>query len=531
LHDLRHTIAALCAAIVLLAAAAPAAATPHVLTFADGIDLTGLNPLRPEAAPNYELNYLTMAYFTRYGEHGVQPELLAALPTKGNGGISADGKTLTFKLKRGLKWSDGTPLTAADVAFTVATIKDPKANSEYLSTFAEVASVDAPDDATAIFHLTKPHGQALEDYFSSRSAAILPKHLLAGTDVNTAPYLELPVGAGPFRYTKWVRGDRVELERNPYYALGTPKLDRIVYKMIPTEAGTITALRTGEVDVALSATYPDYVPVASDPTIKVITRVGVRPSRLTINVTRPVLADVNVRHALRLATDRASILQRSYLGAGALAESMVDLSDPYVARIPHVAYDVAAANALLDRSGWKRGADGVRVKNGVRLAIEVIGGAGSSFVDQILELTRESWASIGVDVTTKRYPLSLMFAPAEQGGILFGGKFDVALFSNGEVSAADVAGPKCTEIPPNGTNFSRLCVPALDALTDKANAIYDPAVAGPLYRDIQVRQFELEPWIVLVLRNELWLYRANVTGVKLYPFAYFYDPMTIDVPT
>lgn len=508
---------------------APASATPHVLTFADGTDLTGLNPLRPEAAPNYELNYLTMGYLARYGEHGIAPELLAALPTARNGGISADGKTIVFKLRRGLKWSDGAPLTAADVAFSVATIQDPNANSQYLSTFADVTSVDTPDDVTAVFHLSRPHGQALEDFFSSRSAPLLPKHLLTGVPINSAPYLQLPIGAGPFRYTKWVRGDRVELERNPYYALGTPKLERIVYKMIPTITGTVTALRTGEVDIALSSTYPDYKPIENDPSIKLITMPGVRPSNFVLNVTRGALGDVNVRRALRLGTDRASILARSYLGAGVLSESRINAGDPFVAHIPLVRYDPAAANALLDRAGWKRGPDGMRAKNGQPLALELVGGAGSTFVDQILELTRADWTALGIAVTTKRYQLSLMFAPAEQGGILFGGKFDIALFSTGEQTAADGAGPECKDIPPHGTNFGRLCDRAFDALIDRANTIYDPAVAGPLYREIQQRQFDLTAYIVLALRNELWLNRANVSGAKLYPFAFFYDPLTLDV--
>lgn len=122
-----------------------------------------------------------------------------------------------------------------------------------------------------------------------------------------------------------------------------------------------------------------------------------------------------------------------------------------------------------------------------------------------------------------------MFAPAEQGGILFGGKFDVALFSYGEQSAAEAAGPKCKDIPPNGANFGRFCVASFQALIDTADATYDPVEAGALYREVQVRQSELVPLIVLVMRNELWLDRKNVTGATLYPFAYFYDPMTIDV--
>ena len=422
------------------------------------------------------------------------------------------------------------PADVGRIAFTVATINAPKTNSQYHAGFDKIVRVDTPNETTAILHLTEPYGLALDTFFSSRSASLLPRHLLRGLDVNTAPNNALPVGAGPFRFTKWERGDRVELERNPYYALGTPKLERIIFKMIPTDSGTATAVRTGEIDSALGLTYSDVKPVEADPAIHVITLHGVRPSRLTLNVTHPLLTDPDVRHALRLALNRGSILQRSYLGSGVLAESPVTTADPDVARIPLVPYDPAAAARLLDRAGWKVGTDGIRVKNGQRLELEVAAGAGSGFVDQILELMRADWNAVGVAVTTKRYQLSMMFAQAEDGGIVFGGKFDVALFSIGEQSAAEAAvAPLCSRIPPKGTNFSRLCVPAYDALVAKAGATYDPAVAGPLYREAQVRVADLTPAIVLALRNELYLVRDNVAGATIYPFAFFYDPLTLDV--
>jgi peptide/nickel transport system substrate-binding protein len=507
-----------------------ALAEPHVLNFSDGLDLTGLNPLQPQAAPNYEIAYLTMAYLTRYGPAGLQPELLDELPTQRDGTISLDGKTIRLKLKPDLKWADGQPLTSADIAFTIATINDPKTISQYKDGFQYITGVDTPDPATAVVHLSQPYGQALRILFSSRSAPVLPKHLLAGADVNTAPYNQLPVGAGPFRMTKWTRGDRVEMERNPFYANGTPKLERIVYHMIPTVSGAVTALRTGEVDTVMTLAYSDYKPYENDPTIKAIVMRGVRPGKFTLNVKRPALADIAVRRALRLATDRAGILQRSYFGGGVLSETGVSAVDPYAARIPLVRYDPKAAAALLDRAGWKVGSDGVRVKNGQRLTIELIGGAGSSFVDQILELVRANWSAIGIDVTTKRYPLSLMFGPRDQGGILFGGKFDVALFSTGQVTAAEYAdGFECRDIPPNGTNVSQLCDPPLDKLVDRALKTYDPSAAGIMFVKAQHDIFVDTPEIVLTLRNEYYPYRDNVTGAHFSPFAFFYDPLTIDV--
>jgi peptide/nickel transport system substrate-binding protein len=358
----------------------------------------------------------------------------------------------------------------------------------------------------------------------------LPKHLLAGADVNTAPYNELPVGAGPFRITAWQRGDRVEMERNPYYASGTPKLAKVVYHMIPTIGGSVTALRTGEVDALMELAYSDDKPLESDPGIRVVIMRGVRPSHLSINVARPLLSDPAVRAALRMGTDRSSILERSYLGGGVLSETAVSSVDPYAAHIPLVSFDPKRAAAILDRAGWKLGSDGIRTKNGQRLSIELIGGAGSSFVDQILELVRTNWSAIGIDVSTKRYPLSLMFAPRDAGGILFGGKFDVALFSTGQVMADDYAtGFFCREIPPNGTNFSRLCDKLLDGEMDRALATYDPVTAGKLFVDGQRRIFADAPEIVLTLRNEYYPIRDGVIGAHMSPFAFFFDPLTIDV--
>ena len=133
-----------------------------------------------------------------------------------------------------------------------------------------------------------------------------------------------------------------------------------------------------------------------------------------------------------------------------LSETRVSGADAYQAKIPLVPYDPAAANAALEAAGWKRGPDGVPIKNGVRLQITITAGSGAGFVDQELEIIREDWSKVGIDVQTRRQPLSMMFAPADQGGTLFSGKFDGAIYSVGETKSDGLSTFKCAYIPPTG---------------------------------------------------------------------------------
>lgn len=508
----------------------PAIATPHVLAFAEGIEVTNLDPLNPVAEPNAELNWITMAYLVRFGPHGYYPDLATVVPSLHNGGISADGKTLTFHLRKNLRWSDGAPLTSEDIKFSVGLIADPKTISSYRDGFPWVERVDTPDATTAILHLTRIYGGALGTYFSARSAPVLPKHLLAGSAYATSSYVQLPVGSGPFRYSRWLRGERIELERNPYYYGPKPKLEKIIFKMIPNRSSSIVALRTGEVDYLPTQTYGEYKEAASGGHVGVQIARGVIPTELSLNLARPILADRSVRRALLLGTNRASVLQRAFLGKGLLSEGVVSLDDPYVARLPRVGYDPVAARAILEHAGWHRGPDGIRRKNGERLHLDIVAANGAGFVDEILELVRADWNAIGVEVETKRYPLTLMFATADQGGVLFGSRFDVALYGMTTLESSDLGDSVlCRDRPPNGSNFFNLCDRKLDAITDRADASYDPAVFGPLYERVQQIVAADEPFIVLALGDSYSVYSGAVTGLDIEPFAYFPDFRTLDV--
>jgi peptide/nickel transport system substrate-binding protein len=218
--------------------------------------------------------------------------------------------------------------------------------------------------------LREPYGEIVPVLFStSNGFAVLPKHLLGSLpDINKAPYNDLPVGIGPFRYAAWKRGDAVELEANPYYWRGRPRLQRVIMKIIPDRNTALTQLQTGEIDLWFPFGGVFLSRVQAIPSVNVIRQPAYAYNEIALNVKNPALADPTVRQALRLATDRKTLRDKVGHGVGILQDVAAPLVDPAVPKdIPFVAYDPDKANALLDRDGWVRGSDGVRSKNGVRL--------------------------------------------------------------------------------------------------------------------------------------------------------------------
>ncbi|MDP9023950.1 MAG: ABC transporter substrate-binding protein, partial [Candidatus Eremiobacteraeota bacterium] len=176
--------------------------TPHVLTISDGGDVTTLNPHLSQFASVANLSEMTMAWLLKWDEHNQPyPELATEVPTKANGGISKDGLTITYHLRKGVRWSDGAPFDADDVVFSTAAVNNP-ANDEG-SRLDQIVNVDEPDKFTVVFHLKKPYSLSTVVFFSSCCAnpSLLPKHLLAQyPNINDVPSNSLPVGIGPFKF-------------------------------------------------------------------------------------------------------------------------------------------------------------------------------------------------------------------------------------------------------------------------------------------------------------------------------------------
>ncbi len=523
------------AAAAMLAFAPPASAyAPHELRWADNQDISSLDPFLATSANVVPLSELTMAEFTRYDAHGnAIPELVTALPTKANGGVSADGKTITWHVRRNVKWSDGAPFTASDVAYTFRVAMDPGNAIASREVWERLAAVTAPDPATVVFRFKHPYALFVQDYFSTQSTScILPEHLLGpGTAIDNAPYNGLPVGIGPFRYVAYHRGDDVEMEANPYYWRGKPKLQRVIYKIITDENTLFTQLETGELDLW------DVINGALAQRVKTIpgrafsTRLSPYQESIYLNARRPAVADATVRRALELAVDRRLILAKVALGNGVPAQSVVPQFAEGSSALPVVPYNPARAAALLDAAGWKRESDGVRRKNGVPLTIDLAIPAGQPTRATTAAVLHDDWTAIGVGVTIHAWAAAQYFAPAAAGGVLETGKFDAAIAAGslGPVYANINGTFDCASIPPNGFNFSYGCDPAIDALNDRYLESFAAPERESIAAEMQRRLNDRVPAIVLYERTFLAAYDARLSGYHPSSFSYWGDPLQLDI--
>ena len=519
------------------ASAAPASNSftiPHTLRIGDNLNITTLNSHLGTALSLANIASLTAAWLLKTDIHNQPvPELATVVPSQANGGISKDGLTITWHLRHGVKWSDGAPFDADDVVFSTNAVLN-KANNEVgRSGWDLITKIEEPDKYTVVFHLRKKYSSFWPTFFGTGGAnpSILPKHILGGLpNINNAPFNALPIGIGPFRITKWIRDDRVEMEANPYYFRGEPKIKHVVYRFLPDRNTILTQLQTGEIDVwpYVGTGYVDRVKAL--PTAAVQQFPGFLYGHLDFNMQHPVFRDLAVRQALRLAVDRAEINQKVNHGAGVVSETPITPVSPMYTPLALQPFDLARANALLDGDGWTRGADGVRVKNGQRLSLVVTLGAGNADSDAAIEQIRQTWTKIGVAMQVRRYDSALYFALQEQGGIIFSGKFDVAFFYWGLDPTGSLSNEfACDNIPPNGENDDRYCNAQLDTALESVLETYDPEQRRADVAKVQTLVDEQVPQIVLFIRDDIYAYNHDLKNWHPNAIAPFDQMQDVDI--
>jgi len=510
------------------------ATQPHVLRWADSLDVSSLNPLIATTGNATPLAELTMAEFTRFDARGnAIPDLVTVIPSKANGGVSADGRTITWHLRRGVRWSDGAPFDASDVTYTFRVANDPRNNIAVRDPWARLRAIDAPDRYTVVMRFKQPYALFIQDYFSTQSSnCVLPRHLLGpGTLINDAPYNALPVGIGPFRFTAYHRGDRVEMEANPFYWRGKPKLHGVVYKIVTDVNTLLTQLETGELDLGDTLEGPVARRAKALPGKRTDTRLSPFMAGIFFNLAHHVVADGAVRRALSWATDRQAVLDRVSLGFGVLTESVVPQTTVDALDLPVPRYDPARAARLLDADGWRRGADGLRRKNGVLLAVDFAVPAGYAPSATLAALMHDDWEAIGVAVTIRTWSDAQFFAPYSESGILQSGRFDSANYSQGLGPIyANINGVfDCASFPPGGQNVTRYCDRTVDALNDRYLQAFDPRERVALAAAFQRRIDADLPAIILYERTFLAVYDARLTGYHPNRFSYWGDPLQLDI--
>lgn len=282
--------------------------------------------------------------------------------------VSADGKTITFNLRKGVKWHDGRDFTSADVQFSALKVWK-ELHPRGRSTFAKLTAVETPSPHIAIFKLSEA-SPYLMAALSGYESQVLPKHLYDGTDIAQNPYNNKPVGTGPFVFREWQKGSFILLEKNPaYWGKGKPYLDKLVLRIIPDAAARAAAFETGEVLLGGFSPVPlnDVKRLEAGGKFEIETRgyEYLAPMfLLEFNLRTRFLQDKRVRQAIAHAIDQNLVVRTLWYGFGKPATGPVPsvLTQFYTAEVAKYPFDPKRAEALLDEAGFKRGGDGKRFK-------------------------------------------------------------------------------------------------------------------------------------------------------------------------
>jgi peptide/nickel transport system substrate-binding protein len=424
---------------------------------------------------------------------------------------SADGKAVTFKLHPNVRWHDGKPVTAHDVKFTFDTIIRKKYPAYVV--LKNVKEITVSDDHTLVLHLIDPEVGFVPmlAQVSTWTAKVYPKHLWEGQDgFDTGPYVNNPVGSGPFKFVRWEKGGTLELEANKDYFRGPPKIDRLVFRQI----SDVNVARA-EFDAGRLHYLPyDYAPplaevpaLQADKGLKVVFTPSHFSRDIQLNLKRPPLDNLQVRQAIAHAIDRDGMNKLAFNGlwtAGphASVESQGDWINRN-ARFP--AFDRARAEKLLDEAGFPR------KEGGWRFSISVTHPA---FVDcrSMMEVLVQQLRQVGINARLEQFDQATWFRRVQEKN------FDISCYFTRYGPDPDAYREHFAT--GGGRNFMSYSNPELDAIAQKAAVLNDPAERRKIYHRIQEIVVRDLPYINLFNEQKTSLVRAGWSGFVVEPEAF-----------
>jgi len=470
------------------------------------------------------------------------PVLADTIPTLKNGGLSKDGQSVVWRLKKNVVWHDGTPFTADDVVFNWTFAIDPANATSTRAAFDDVARVEKIDSVTVKVVYNKP-----QPFWAAvfTSGGLLPRHIfepLKGATSRDAIGMIKPVGTGPYKLVEFKPGDVVRAEINPTYHIpNRPYFDRIEIKCGGDSPGATRAvLQTGEYDFAY------YVLVEED-VLKRIEQGGkgriltvpssgvsfiqanqsdpwteVDGERSSPRSTHPFLTDPAVKTALGLLVDRAAIQENLMGRSGQITANFLNGPDRFRSKNLTWEFNVDKANQILDQGGWGRGADGIRAKDGKRLKM-LYQAAANSTVQKIQAVVKQAAARAGIEIEVKAIQASVFFA-SDVNNVDTNVRFLADLQTYTSFSALD---PQAFmgqflswELPSkenkwNGRNIARWRNREFDALWRQADSEMDPVKRAAQF--IKMNDMVVQSGVVIPFtwRNVLHAAGNSIAGIEL----------------
>ncbi|MEH2005271.1 peptide ABC transporter substrate-binding protein [Nostoc sp.] len=512
---------------------------------------TILNPHLSQGLKDFHASRVTYEPLASYDKDGkFIPFLAAEIPDLVNGGLAKDGKSVIWKLKQGVKWSDGQPFTAQDVVFTYKFLSNPSVGATTTAYYEAVKSVEAVDDHTVKITF-KDANPAWSLPFVGQNGLILPRHIFekyAGANAREAPGNLAPVGTGPYRVVQFKPGDIVIYEANPFFR----EAHQPLFKRVELKGGgdatsaARAVLQTGDVDFAwnLQVETPILKQLEAADKGKVDTVFGGLAEHIFLNQTapnkatndgerssiefpHPFFTDKKVRQAFNYAIDRDTINQQLYGQTGRPISNTLIAPNIYNSPNTKYQFDLKKAAAALDEAGWKdSNGNGVRDKNGVEMSV-VFQTAVNPLRQKTQEIIKQALTSIGVKVELKSIDPSIYFSSDSSNPDTSAHFYaDVQMFTNGNGNPDPGAYMKvwtCAEISQKKNNwsrynFSRFCNPEYDKLWKQSATELNPEKRRQLF--IQMNDLLIKDAIVipLVARAEVSGSSNKLAGVDLTPW-------------
>ena len=486
----------------LVAPAAAAEARPLTLAIED--EPNSLDTIR-NTPFGWELGPLTQGYLFLVDDRGrLVPDRALDLPTRANGGISPDGRTITYRIRTG-RWSDGAPFDARDVAFTIDALRNPRTSVPDTSAVAPIESYRVPAADRIVIHLRRPSAPFVSSFLTlgaNDPFAILPRHIAARYASLDRSSLDTdPVGLGPFKLLRWVRGERLEFVRNPYYWRGPAASPRIDVAIVPNAQTRLLLLRSGNLDlIEVSGAAVDVA--RTIPSVRIVQRTTNVLDYLQFNLRRPPLNAVRVRRAVAQAVDRPKLASAVYHGTLEVSDA-VQFDPRYrtQARLPP--FDPAAARRVLAP---------LHATLDLAIAGEWRNSANAAV------LIAANLAAAGVTVRTRSYSEAQFWGPKESGGILEAARYDIALTSWSPALDPDrsyLFG--CDAVPPGGGNSMFYCDPTYDADEAAGARDYDANRRALPYRDAGRRLVLAVPILPLGMERRTYAISSSLSGFRPNP--------------
>jgi peptide/nickel transport system substrate-binding protein len=360
----------------------------------------------------------------------LKPVLVSEIPSRENGGLAADGLSVTWKLKRDVKWHDGKPFAADDLVFNWEYASDPDTAALTIGTYKDV-KVQKVDDYTVIVRFAKPTAFWAEAFVGTRGM-LIPKHLFAnykGAKSREAPANLRPVGTGPYRFVEFKPGDLVKGELNPdYHVADRPYFDTIEMKGGGDAVSAARAvIQTGEYDYAWNMQVEDEilkrlekggkgrVEITQGGNIEHIQLNSTDPwtevdgERSSVKSKHPLLSDPAVRKALGMLVDRKSVEDHIYGRAGVATANFLNNPERFRSKNMKWEFNIDKASQLLEDAGWKKGSDGIRVKGGKKLKF-VYQTSINAPRQKTQAIVKQAWQKAGIDAELKSVVASVFFS-------------------------------------------------------------------------------------------------------------------------